>query len=63
MLEALKALELPAGKGFIWIAAEAGVARALKQYVLGELGHPGAWMKAAGYWTAGQSDAADKALD
>ncbi len=62
LLGALRALELPAGKGFVWIAAEAGVARALKTHVLQERGHPGEWLKASGYWTAGLADAADKSL-
>jgi NADPH-dependent ferric siderophore reductase len=26
-------------------------------------GHPRAWVKAAGYWTRGIADAADKSLD
>ncbi|WP_172329125.1 SIP domain-containing protein [Mangrovicoccus sp. HB161399] len=63
LLDALWALDLPDGKGFAWIAAEAGVARALKQHMLQDRGHPGEWLKAAGYWTAGQADASDKALD
>ncbi|MBE3639980.1 SIP domain-containing protein [Mangrovicoccus algicola] len=63
VLEALRALQLPAGRGFVWIAAEAGVARALKRHMLEERGHPGEWLKASGYWTAGQSDAAEKSLD
>ncbi|WP_216671115.1 SIP domain-containing protein [Mangrovicoccus sp. HB161399] len=62
VLEALEALDLPEGKGFIWIAAEAGVARALKIHMLQDRGHPGEWLKASGYWTKGQADAADKSL-
>ncbi|WP_138472882.1 SIP domain-containing protein [Poseidonocella sp. HB161398] len=63
LLEALKALDLPEGKGFVWIAAEAGVARALKTHMLEERGHPGPWLKAAGYWINGQADASEKSLD
>jgi NADPH-dependent ferric siderophore reductase len=49
--------ELPAGDGYVWIAAEAGVARALRAHVVEGLGHPKGWVKAAGYWVAGQADA------
>lgn len=45
----------------VWIAAEASVARALRDLVLGR-GHPAPWIKAAGYWVAGQADASAKEL-
>ncbi|WP_231730244.1 siderophore-interacting protein [Novosphingobium sp. Fuku2-ISO-50] len=63
LLGALKALALPAGEGFVWIAAETGVAKALRAHVQGTLGHPREWLKASGYWTKGLADAADKSLD
>jgi NADPH-dependent ferric siderophore reductase len=68
LLEALKDLALPAGEGpagegFVWIAAETGVAKALRAFVLDTLGHRREWTKAAGYWTKGLSDASDKSLD
>lgn len=50
-------LPLPPGDGYIWIAAEARAARHLRNYVLETLGHPREWVKAAGYWTMGLSDA------
>lgn len=53
---AIAATRLPTGEGYVWIAAEAGVARSLRAYVLDELGHPKAWTKASGYWTAGAAD-------
>ncbi|GGO27370.1 siderophore-interacting protein [Gemmobacter aquaticus] len=46
---------------FVWIAAEAGVARAVRDAALAR-GHAPAWMKAAGYWVAGEADASDKDL-
>ena len=49
--------ELPAGEGYVWIAAEARVARALRAHVVDTLGHPKAWCKAAGYWMMGEADA------
>jgi len=63
LLDAAQALEMPAGRGFIWIAAEARVARALRDHFTGARGHPKEWLKAAGYWTRGIADGADKALD
>lgn len=45
----------PSGDGFIWIAAEAGVATALREHVEAS-GHPSEWLKAKGYWTAGGED-------
>lgn len=43
---------LPPGDGYVWIAAEAQVARALRTHILA-LGHPKLWLKAAGYWARG----------
>jgi NADPH-dependent ferric siderophore reductase/DNA-binding PadR family transcriptional regulator len=63
LLAAVRTIDLPPGQGFVWIAAEAAVAKALKQHFLEERGHPGAHLKAAGYWTAGQPATGDKALD
>jgi NADPH-dependent ferric siderophore reductase len=63
LLGALQDIALPAGEGYVWIAAETTVARALRAHVLDTLGHPREWTKAAGYWTRGQADAADKSLD
>ena len=63
-LAAAGQIVLPAGgRGFIWIAAEAGVARALRDHFAGPRSHPRGWIKAAGYWIEGQADASDKTLD
>jgi len=57
ILSVLKNIELPAGDGFVFIAAEAGVARALRSHITDERGHPKHWMRAAGYWAKGDADA------
>ncbi|MEI4486871.1 siderophore-interacting protein [Frigidibacter sp. MR17.14] len=44
---------------FVWVAAEAGVARAVKEALIAR-GVARAWIKAAGYWVAGEADASDK---
>ena len=60
---ALAAQAFPPGEGYVWIAAEASVARALRGYVLTERGHPTAWVKAAGYWRRGQADVHERIED
>ncbi|WP_085849788.1 SIP domain-containing protein [Pacificibacter marinus] len=62
VLDALKGLTLPKGKGFVWIATEAKVARAVRDHVTDELGHPMTQMKASGYWTSGKAAGEDKSL-
>lgn len=47
----------PPGDGYVWIAGEAAIVRRLRDHMLGERGHPKAWLKAAGYWQRGKSDA------
>lgn len=53
--QVLARYRLPPGDGFIWIAAEAAVARALRQTFAGERGHPLEWMKASSYWKRGDA--------
>jgi NADPH-dependent ferric siderophore reductase len=59
VLAALKAFVPPPGDGFIWIAAEANVARTLRQHALVEMNHPAQWIKASGYWLKGSADTAE----
>jgi NADPH-dependent ferric siderophore reductase len=60
LIAAAQALEFPAGDGFIWIAAEVSVARDLYRYAVDVLHHPKEWVKAAGYWRAGEMDAGQR---
>ncbi|WBU64127.1 siderophore-interacting protein [Paracoccus aerodenitrificans] len=60
-IEALKDLTIP-DQCFIWIATEARVAKTIRQWFL-EKGHDKAWMKAAGYWIAGQPDSSIKSIE
>lgn len=53
LLSALHKLAVPAGVGYTWIACESNVARALRNYLLGERGFDKQWLKAAGYWKLG----------
>jgi NADPH-dependent ferric siderophore reductase len=60
---ALEGFSPPPGDGFVWIAAEGAVARALRQYMIEDRGHPREWMKAAGYWARGKADGGAKIED
>ena len=57
LLNALADLSLPPGDGFVWIAAEAQVARAVRRQVVDVMGQPPQWLRASGYWLKGQADA------
>jgi len=56
MLKALQALTWPEGKGFVWVASEATVARVLRAHVLQDRNHPKEWSKASGYWAKGKAE-------
>ena len=60
-LAALDAMPL-GPRTFIWMAAEAMVARAIRTHLL-DRGHDRQWIKASGYWVAGQADASDKGIE
>jgi NADPH-dependent ferric siderophore reductase len=60
---ALQTIELPSGEGYIWIAAEASVAKSVRAYLLAERDHPREWLKAAGYWKRGQADVHERIED
>ncbi|TKD21690.1 siderophore-interacting protein [Rhodobacter capsulatus] len=60
LLAALAGIAPGAGL-FAWIAAEAGVAKALRAALLAR-GMSPAWIKAAGYWVQGQADTSVKSL-
>lgn len=60
LLDALRTFVPPPGDGFIFIAAEGGVTRTLRTYVLEDLGHVPQWLKASGYWVKGAADTTEK---
>ena len=60
---ALADYALPEGDGFVWIAAEASVARDMRSHIVDGLGHKRQWTKAAGYWKRGHADAHEKIED
>lgn len=60
---ALAEYALPTGEGFVWIAAEASVARSTRSFIVEDLEHPRQWTKAAGYWKRGHADVHEKIED
>lgn len=58
-LKALEGMALEPAT-YIWVAAEASVARAVRAYLTETRGVPLGWTKAAGYWVMGQADAHEK---
>jgi NADPH-dependent ferric siderophore reductase len=63
LLQRLRSISFPAGEYFAWIAAEAQVARALRQYLLAERSANKEWVKAAGYWRRGEVGAHERIED
>jgi NADPH-dependent ferric siderophore reductase len=63
IIDALSTIKLPSGDGFVWIAAEAGVARAVRKHVVDVMGHNPGWLKASGYWVSGEADASTKSVE
>ena len=45
---------------FVWVAAEAKVARAVRAHLVAERDHPPSWIKAGGYWIQGRADAHER---
>ena len=58
LLELVRDTEL-AGQTFVWIAAEATVARAVREHVIDRCRYPRSWVKAAGYWINGCADTSE----
>ncbi|HTP38760.1 MAG TPA: siderophore-interacting protein [Steroidobacteraceae bacterium] len=56
LLEALQAARLPKRDVYAWVAAETSVSRAIRRYLLEELGVAEDSIKTAGYWKQGVAD-------
>jgi NADPH-dependent ferric siderophore reductase len=63
LMSVLSGLTLPPGDGFVWVAAEARVARSVKHYIINHVRHPASWLRASGYWVKGNADTYDKLED
>jgi len=56
LLEAITALQFPAGDAHVYVAAEGGKTRAIRAH-LEQRGWKPEWLRAAGYWLLGTADA------
>ncbi|VVE36004.1 FAD-binding protein [Pandoraea morbifera] len=55
LLDALQVATLPDGDLHAWVAAEAGVAKTIRRYLVDERGLNPKWVKAAAYWRRGDA--------
>ena len=53
LTEALRALELPNGDYYAWVACESLTAKALRAQLVADKGANPKWLRAAGYWRRG----------
>jgi NADPH-dependent ferric siderophore reductase len=60
LLSVLSEIQLPPGDGYVWIAAEVNVARAVKKHMINNVRHPLHWLRATGYWVKGKADTYEK---
>ena len=60
---AISALYPQTGQGFVWVAAEAAIAKNIRDHLVTAHNHPPMWMKAAGYWVRGHAGTSDKGLE
>jgi NADPH-dependent ferric siderophore reductase len=63
LIDAFRALSLPPGRCFAWVALESQAARALRRYLCEERGVHKKWIKAAGYWQHGMAGTHDSIPD
>ena len=60
LLDAVRALALPQGSVYAWVAAESAQMRAVRQHLQHDRGFDAAHLHAAGYWKRGQADHDDE---
>jgi NADPH-dependent ferric siderophore reductase len=63
LINALRAVQFPVGRCFVWVAAESQVARTIRRYLTDERGIDKRWVKAAGYWQRGATGVHDNIGD
>ncbi|KQQ67896.1 FAD-binding protein [Pseudomonas sp. Leaf127] len=57
LLDAIRNVQVPAGKLYAWVATEAALSRKARRVLLDELGLDDEFVKAAGYWRLDESEA------
>ena len=63
LIDALREVQLPKDRCFVWVATESNAARAIRRYMIEERGWDKNWIKAAGYWQRGAVGAHDVIAD
>lgn len=56
LLSAVRTIDLPKGDGYVFVAGESAMSKAVRAYLVEERGLNPDWIKAAGYWQAGTED-------
>ena len=56
LLDAIKAMSFPKGDAYAYVAAESGVAKGIKAYLLEEKKFNPDYVRAPGYWLLGEAD-------
>ncbi|GGX88602.1 siderophore-interacting protein [Massilia dura] len=56
LVEAIRAMPLPAGDAFVWFGGEASIAATVRDVVHGEKGFPRSASRISAYWKQGASD-------
>ena len=59
LTDALRALDLPKGDFFSWVACESKTAKDLRTLLVGEFAANPKWTRASGYWRRGASGVHD----
>lgn len=57
---AVKGWRAPEGEGYVFVGAEASIARQVKTHMLEVRHHNPAWLRASGYWVKGEAGASEK---
>ncbi|WP_341677014.1 siderophore-interacting protein [Niveibacterium sp. SC-1] len=63
LIETVRKLALPPGRGFAWVAAESSLAQTLRRVLLEEVGLDKGQVRAQAYWKRGEADHHDKFED
>lgn len=56
LLAAARTLVLPEGDGYVFVAGESAMSKAVRRHFVEDRKHEPDWIKAAGYWQAGTQD-------
>lgn len=55
----IRSLDLPSGRGYAWVACEAGAMRRIRRHLIDDRGIPAGQLVTRGYWKLGEADHPD----